>query len=159
MKRLKICCKYYLNDIWETLILKKRKGMIFYHPQTKFAKVMFLQVSVCPQGGVPAQVHPLLAGTPPGRNNLLGQVHPKAGTSPRQVHPPGRYTPQAGTPPRQVHPQQLHPRAGTPPRQVHTPRQVPHQPQCMLGYSQQAGGMHSMGMHSCYCPQMKFGAR
>ena len=24
----------------------------FYRPQTKFAKVMFLQVSVCPQGGV-----------------------------------------------------------------------------------------------------------
>ena len=23
----------------------------YYHPQTKFAKVMFLQVSVCPQGG------------------------------------------------------------------------------------------------------------
>ena len=23
----------------------------FYRPQTKFAKVMFLQVSVCPQGG------------------------------------------------------------------------------------------------------------
>ena len=24
--------------------------MIYYRPQTKFAKVMFLQVSVCPQG-------------------------------------------------------------------------------------------------------------
>ena len=29
-------------------------GLHFYRPQTKFAKVMFLQVSVCPRGGVPA---------------------------------------------------------------------------------------------------------
>ena len=44
----------------------------FYRPQTKFAKVMFLHVSVCPRvGGVPGQVPP-------------GQVHPPwAGTSPR----------------------------------------------------------------------------
>ena len=30
----------------------KLKFRILYCPQTKFAKVMFLQVSVCPQGGV-----------------------------------------------------------------------------------------------------------
>ena len=30
----------------------KLKFRIHYCPQTKFAKVMFLQVSVCPQGGV-----------------------------------------------------------------------------------------------------------
>ena len=34
---------------WAKGIMKKRD---FYRPQTKFAKVMFLQVSVCPQGGV-----------------------------------------------------------------------------------------------------------
>ena len=28
-----------------------KTGVINYRPQTKFAKVMFLQVSVCPQGG------------------------------------------------------------------------------------------------------------
>ena len=36
-------------------------GIIYYHPQTKFAKVMFLHVSVCPQStwaGPPGQVHP-----------------------------------------------------------------------------------------------------
>ena len=37
--------------------MKRIKGTISenvnvcYHPQTKFAKVMFLQVSVCPRGG------------------------------------------------------------------------------------------------------------
>ena len=48
-----------------------------YRPQTKFAKVMFLQVSVCPWG------------------EYLGRYTPQAGTPPRQVHPLGRYTPQA----------------------------------------------------------------
>ena len=49
----------------------------FYRPQTKFAKVTFSQVSVCPQaGGLP---HCMLGYTP---------------------HLPGRYTPRAGTPPR-----------------------------------------------------------
>ena len=68
---------------------------IYYYPQTKFAKVMFSHVSVCPRGGVPGQVPPW-AGTPPGQVDprwagtrpwagtpLPGQVHP-----PRQVHPP-----------------------------------------------------------------------
>ena len=42
-----------------------------YHPQTKFVKVMFSQVSVCPQWGVSAPLHggiqSPLADTPPGR--------------------------------------------------------------------------------------------
>ena len=49
--------------------------------------------------------------------------YPRAGTSPW-----------AGTPPRAG----TSPRAGTPPTQ------------CMLGYGQQAGGMHPTGMHSCF---------
>ena len=56
----------------------------------------------------------------------------------------GGYTPQAGTP---------LPQAGTPPWQVHPPGKVPPAGtppvQCMLGYSQQAGGTHPTGMHSC----------
>ena len=28
-----------------------RNSLVYYRPQTKFAKVMFLQVSVCPRGG------------------------------------------------------------------------------------------------------------
>ena len=69
--------------------------MIVIGPQTKFAKVMFLHVSVCSTGGntPPQQVHPW-AGTPPQ------QVHPPAGTLPQQAHLPGRY-PRAGTPPRE----------------------------------------------------------
>ena len=65
----------------------------YYRPQTKFAKVMFSQVSVCPQreGGTWAGTPQ--ASTPPR------QVHPQAGS------PPGRCTPWVGTP-----------RAGTPPR-------------------------------------------
>ena len=51
---------------------------------------MFLQVSVCPQGGgVPGQVHP-----PAGTTPTWAGTHPQAGTPPR-----GRYTPWAGTPP------------------------------------------------------------
>ena len=49
---------------------------IFYRPQTKFAKVMFLQVSVCPQGGcvwlLPGGHAWLLPG---GHVWLLGGVH------------------------------------------------------------------------------------
>ena len=78
---------------------------IIYRPQTKFAKVMFLRLSVSHSVhvGVPRQVPPQ-AGTPlradtpsPGRytSGLVpsGQVHPQAGTPPWQVHSPGRYPP------------------------------------------------------------------
>ena len=74
----------------------------YYHPQTKFAKVMFLHLSLSHsvhRGGT-------WAGTPPRQVHPSGQVHPQAGTPPSQVHPPrtgapspGRYTPWAGTPP------------------------------------------------------------
>ena len=63
----------------------------------KFAKVMFLHLCVCPQGGEPGQV-------PPGR-----YTH-QSGTPPGQVHPPsgavqaGRYGQQAGG----THPNGMH---------------------------------------------------
>ena len=41
------------------------------------------------------------------------------------------------------------PPAGTPHWQVHPLAGTPPWPQCMLGYSQQAGGTHPTGMHSC----------
>ena len=84
-----------------------------------FAKVMFLHVSVCPQGAgaVPGQVPPR-------------QVHPQAGTPPQAGAPPW-----AGTPP----PARYTPWAGTsPPGAVHAGR-----------YGQQAGVTHPTGMHSC----------
>ena len=67
--------------------------------RNKVVKVMFLHVSVCPQGGVPGQVppwdqvHPLGPGTP-----CRYQVHPPLGPG----TPPGtRYIPPGpGTPPR-----------------------------------------------------------
>ena len=87
-----------------------------YRPQTKFAKIMFLHVSVSPS------VH---RGEYLGRYTLHppGQVHPLAGT------PPSRYTSLAGTP------WQVHHPAGTPPGQVYPPQAGAHPPpeQCMLG--------------------------
>ena len=68
---------------------------LYYRPQTKFAKVMFLHVSVCPRGrGVHGQVPPHRPGSPPG-----------PGTPPRPGTPPWtRYTPRLFThPPRAVH--------------------------------------------------------
>ena len=48
----------------------------FYRPQTKFAKVMFSQVSVCPGGEVGGGVFaPLHAGTPPSGQTPPGR-HP-----------------------------------------------------------------------------------
>ena len=61
----------------------------FYCPQTKFLKVIFLQVSVHRGGQVPPW-----GGTPSGRYTLR-QVH----LTPKQVHPPGRYTPRQVPPP------------------------------------------------------------
>ena len=135
--------------------------------QTKFAKVIFLHLSVCPQGGggVPGQVHPPRQVHPPGKVH----PHPKAGTPPRQIHPwqvhPLAGISLAGTPPGQVHPpwqvhpQQVHhlvctpqgpPRVGTPlagtPQAGIPPGQVPHPPPRAVHagrYGQQ------VGMHSC----------
>ena len=87
------------TDRYELIKIKR-----YYRPQKKFAKVMFLHLSVSHsvQGGStwPGQIPPR-------------QVHPRAGTPSRAGHPPGRYTPW------QVHP--LPPRASTAPRQVHPP--------------------------------------
>ena len=76
----------------------------FYRPQTKFAKVMFLHVCVCPHGGGSTW-----AGTPRTRYT----PPPSRYTTPRPGKPPwagtpaagpgtpsGRYTPRAGTPSR-----------------------------------------------------------
>ena len=119
----------------------------------KFVKVVFSQVSVCPQGGLP---HCMLGYTPVGRYipwavtppHWAGTPLPWAGTCPPgQVHPLGQTSPcpvhaEIHTPP----PHPVH--AGIPPPSV----------QCMLGYGQQVGGTHPTGMHSCnhaafgFCP-------
>ena len=82
----------------------------YYHPQTKFAKVMFLHLSLSHSvhrgGGVPGQVHPPDRYTPLGRYTPR-QAHPLVRYTPQdrytfpwQVHPLGRYTPLVGSPPR-----------------------------------------------------------
>ena len=59
-----------------------------YRPQTKFAKVMFSQVSVCPRGGgsapLHAGIHTPWADTPLGRHPLR-QTPVYAG-----IHPPAQ---------------------------------------------------------------------
>ena len=77
----------------ETSPISKFFGVITI--RNEVAKVMFLQTSVCPQGGVPNQVPPG-PGTPPGTRYIpLGP-----GTRSGPGTPPGtRYTPQD-----QVHP-------------------------------------------------------
>ena len=87
-----------------------------YRPQRSWAKVMFLQVSVCPRGGgcLPQcmlgrqtplldQAHPPRPGAPPGSRHPLDQAPPGADApwdqTPRSRHPPTRHTP---TPPDQA---------------------------------------------------------
>ena len=63
-----------------------------YRPQTKFAKVMFLHLSVSP----------LFTG-------WWWYTLPRTGTPPRQVHPPGQTPPGAGTSPDRYTPLGRHP--------------------------------------------------
>ena len=77
--------------------------------------------------------HPLGRHPPSGHTPC---PHPQADI-PLGRHPQGRHPPPGQTPPRQTPPLW----ADTPP----TPTPV----QCMLGYSQQAGGTHPTGMYSC----------
>ena len=81
-----------------------------------WGKVISLQASVCPQGGVPDQVHPQGPGTPPDQTPPLDQMapepdtpqtrHPRTRHPDQSRHPPGlstppgtKYTPELSTPP------------------------------------------------------------
>ena len=91
-----LCLLYYSGISFNGLSLTHQ---LFYRPQTKFAKVMFLHLSVSHSvhkgEGVPGQVHPPGKYTPPGRfTPSPWQVHPAG-----QVHPPRQVHPQAGKPP------------------------------------------------------------
>ena len=99
-------------------ILKAETFSIVYRPRTKFAKVMFSQVSVCPRGwrGV---CHTPRADNP----SSLGRQHPGQ-TPPGQTPPcadtPWAETPQTDTPFGQTPPgkhthQEAHPLGSTPP--------------------------------------------
>ena len=112
----------------------------FYRPQTKFAKVMFSQVSVhvgcLPL--VPGVSAPPWADTP-----SPGQTPPPPGQTP----PPRRTPPWADI---------LLPSAcwHTPPAQCMLGYTPP--AQCMLRYGQQADGTHPTGMYSCYTYEIRF---
>ena len=97
---------------------------------------MFSQVSVCPQGRVSAPFHAGIHPPGPEADIPPGQTPPEADTPPRQTtlgrQPPGQI------PPEQTSSGQTHPWADISPMQY------------MLGYSQQTGGTHPTGMHSCY---------
>ena len=123
-------CNYFTENTWSVCFIYfdacPRNYKIYYRPKRKFAKVMFLHVSVCPQGGVPPGTRYTPQGVPgPGEYT---QVHPQTtyttpgpGTPPQdQVHPPGtRYTPL----------DQVPPGPGTPPRdQVYIPLEPGTQP-------------------------------
>ena len=122
-----------------------------YRSQRSWAKVIFSQASVCPQGGrgvclsacwdIPPQSrHPPLEQTPPWADtpqsrHPLEQTPPRA-DPPRSRHPPGsRHLPRADTSPGSRHPS----RAGPPPP-----------PRIRLQHTaQRAAGTHPTGMHSC----------
>ena len=97
--------------------------MYFYRPQTKFAKVMFLQVSVCPQGGRAW----LLPGGARGACVVKGGVHGEGGACVVK----GGMRGEGGA---------CVAKGGV--RGMHTP------PRDTAGHC--AGGTHPTGMHSCH---------
>ena len=118
--------------------------------RNEVAKVMFLHESVCPQVGMPGQVHPPGPDTPagPGAPSRTRYTSTGPGTPWDQVPPSG-----PGTRPRTRYPQnQVPPGAGThpsgaryPPDQVHPlgPCAPPPETDTV------ADGTHPTGMHSC----------
>ena len=69
-----------------------------------WGKVICLHSCVCPQGGVPDQVHLLGPGTPPGsRHTSPGSRHPREQT-PQSRHPSEQTPPQSRHPPEQTAP-------------------------------------------------------
>ena len=95
--------------------------MDYYRPQTKFAKVMFSQVCVCPQGGV--------CHTPQTRGRHSPGQTPPGQTPPGKIPLPSAFW-------------DTHPSAQCILGYTPTPAQ------CMLGYSQQVGGTHPTGMQA-----------
>ena len=119
-----------------------------YRPQTKFAKVMFSQLSVCPQGG--GLPHCMLGYTPdrytPWAVHPPGRYTPWAGTPPRAGTPPGRYTPWVGIPLAGTPPSRYTPWADTPlPSACWDTHPAA---QCMLGYTPPVhAGIHPRAVH------------
>ena len=100
----------------------------FYRPQRSWAKVIFSQASVCPQGGggVSASVH---AGIYPPEQTPPPRADPPRADTPPEQTPPGADTPPGAGPPHpppESRPPGAAPRAD-PPR-ADTPREQTHPP-------------------------------
>ena len=116
----------------------------YYRPQTKFAKVMFLHLSVSHfvhrGSGCLSQCMLGYTPQPPPQEQTPGSRHPRADT------PSGADTPLEQTPPgsrhptRQTSPRQTPPWEQTPPG-VDTPLRS-------ASWEIQAGGTHPTGMHT-----------
>ena len=120
-------CDILRNRSFHPEIPEERKKLYYVTVITvrnsSCGKVLFSQVSVCPQG----EVYAPQADIPSGRYHPPRQTHPQADT-------PQADTPWTDTPPGR-HPLGRHPPGKTPPRADCTA----------------ADGMHPTGMHSCYC--------
>ena len=99
--------------------------ILLFTVRNEFAKVMFLQASVCPHGG--------------RGGGCLPQC--MLGYQPWSRHPPGADTHPEQTPPEQTPPEQTPPRADTP-----SGADIPPLPGDM---ATAADGTHPTGMHSC----------
>ena len=85
-----------IKIIWAVFLLFRRASdPTYYRPQTKFAKVMFSQVSVCPSGvsaPLHAGIHTHRADTPPPQPDtpparcMLGYGQQAGGTHPTGMH-------------------------------------------------------------------------
>ena len=105
--------------------------LLFYRPRRSWAKVIFSQACVCPQGEG-------------GGVCLSACFQNGVHTNPPEQTPPGADTPPQSRHPQSRHPQSRHPLEQTPPG-LSTPRPGKQTP----AYGQRAAGMHPTGMHSC----------
>ena len=106
--------------------------------RNEVAKVMFLQASVCPQGGGGVCLSACWDTTPPGSRHPLEWTPPPGSRHPL---PGSRHTPQSRHPSRADTPplEQTPPQSRHPPR-ADTPRDT----------ATAADGTHPTGMHSCF---------
>ena len=121
-----------------------------YRPQTKFAKVMFSQVSFCPRRCVYPSMH-LARGGCPGWYLSWGVYLWECGRHPLGPEADSPRA-EADTPPlgiRRRHPLDTRGRHTLDTRGRHPPGLEADPPLDTTGYGQQAGGMYSTGMQSC----------
>ena len=79
---------YHRDILYRHLFMALTKNLFNYRPQTKFAKVMFSQVSVCPQGEA---CMACMLPPPPLRHALLGTHTNQVCMPPGHAHPPGMH--------------------------------------------------------------------